>query len=389
MKIAVLGGAGAMARITLHDLISNPDVKQILVGDLHLEAATAVLEKLDDERLEAAEIDVRDVDATARLLEGYDVVINSTQYYFNMQVMKAALQAGVHYIDLGGLFHMTRKQITLDDEFRAAGLLAVLGSGSTPGITNVMARYAADKLDSVDAIDIKIGATDLDPSSTFSTPYSLETIIDECAMSPYIYEDEQWIELPPFSGGEEVAFPPPVGAATAHYTLHSEVASFPLSFKSKGIRRATFRLALPADFVRTVKTVVDLNLADDTPREIRGVNVRPRDVLLDVLRPRGVPTDTMPNDCDCLRVEVSGTRNGRPVTITLESLVFPHQAWRASAGALDTGVPPSIMAQMIARGDIAERGVKSPEECIPPVPFFEELARRGMRVHAITRESLN
>lgn len=389
MKIAVLGGAGAMARITLLDLVSCKEIEKILVADLSLEAATAVIEKLDDDRLEAAAVDVRDVEATAAILEGYDVVINSTQYYFNLEVMRAALQARVHYIDLGGLFHMTRKQVTLDEAFRSAGLLAILGSGSTPGITNVMARYAVDKLDQVDAIDIKIGAADLDPASTFSSPYSLDTIIDECAMSAYVFEDEHWIEVPPFSGSEDVTFPSPIGGATAHYTLHSEVATFPISFKAKGVRRVTFRLALPAEFVRTVKTLVDLNLTDATPREVRGVTVKPRDVLLDVLRPRVVPTDTMPNDCDCLRVDVVGTRNGRRVTVTLESLVFPHEAWRASAGALDTGVPPSIMAQMIARGDIKERGTRSPEECVPPLPFFEELAHRGIHVDAIVRETLS
>ena len=378
-----------MARITLLDLVSCKEIERILVADLSLEAATAVIESLDDERLEAAAVDVRDVEATAAIIEGYDVVINSTQYYFNLEVMKAALLAKAHYIDLGGLFHMTRKQVTLDDDFRKAGLLAILGSGSTPGITNVMARYAVDKLDQVEAIDIKIGAADLDPGSAFSSPYSLDTIIDECAMSPYIYDDDHWIELPPFSGGENVTFPSPIGAATAHYTLHSEVATFPVSFKAKGIHRATFRLALPEEFVKTVKTLVDLNLADDTPRDIRGVSVKPRDVLLNVLRPRPGASDTMPNDCDCLRVDVSGSRGGRKVTITLESLVFPHEAWRASAGALDTGVPPSIMAQMIARGDIKERGTRSPEECVPPLPFFEELARRGMHVDAIVREPLS
>lgn len=389
MKIAVLGGAGAMARITLLDLVTCKDIEKILVADLSLEAATAVIEKLDDERLEAAAVDVRDIEATAAIIEGYDVVINSTQYYFNLEVMRAALQAGVHYIDLGGLFHMTRKQVTLDDAFREAGLLAILGSGSTPGITNVMARYAVDKLDQVEAIDIKIGAADLSSSSKFSTPYSLDTVIDECAMSPYIYEDEHWVELPPFSGGEDVTFPSPIGAATAHYTLHSEVATFPDSFKAKGVRRVTFRLALPEEFVRTIKTLVDLNLADDKPRDVKGASVRPRDLLLEVLRPRTAPSNAMPNDCDCLRVEVSGTRSGRKVTVTLESLIMPHAAWRASAGSLDTGVPPSIMAQMIARGVIKERGTRSPEECVPPIPFFEELARRGMHVDAIVRETLS
>lgn len=388
MKIAVVGGAGAMARVMLLDLVASKDVEKILVADLSLEAASAVIEKLDDDRLEAAAIDVRDVESTAGVIEGYDVVINSTQYDHNLDVMKAALRARLHYVDLGGLFHTTRKQLTLDDEFREAGLLALLGAGSTPGITNVMARYAADKLDHVEAIAIKVGAADLAPSSRFSTPYSLDTVIDECAMSPYIFEDDHWVELPPFSGAECVTFPSPIGASTAHYTLHSEVATFPLSFKSKGVRHVTYQLALPEELVRTIKTLVDLNLTDDGPRDVKGVTVRPRDVLRAVLRPRTAPNAKTPNDCDCLRVEVSGTRSGRPITVTLESLIFPHEAWHAGAGARHTGVPSSVLAQMIASGAIKERGTRSPEECVPPIPFFEELAQRGIHVDAIVRETL-
>src|SRR5437764_630332 len=104
-----------MGRVTLHDLLQSADVEHVLIGDLNLEAATALLETMGDERLEAAAMDVRDVEGTARLIEGCDVLINSTQYYFNIEVMRAALQAGIHYIDLGGLFHMTRKQVLLHE----------------------------------------------------------------------------------------------------------------------------------------------------------------------------------------------------------------------------------------------------------------------------------
>jgi len=389
VKIALLGGAGAMGRVTLHDLLDSPDVKEVLVGDINLDAATNLIESLGDPRLEAASVDVRDVEGTAEIVRGCDVLINSTQYYFNMEVMRASLLAGVHYLDLGGLFHMTRKQMSLDEDFKKAGILAVLGCGSTPGITNVMARYAADRLEEVESVDIKIGAVDFTESEAlFSTPYSIDTVLDECVMSPWIYDGDQWVELPPFSGGEEIQFPAPIGLNTAHYTIHSEVATFPLSFKTKGIRRATFRLALPSDFIRTVKTLVDLNLADDTPRNVRGVQVKPRDVLVSVLTPLAASNGAVPNDCDCLRVEVAGKRGGRAVHYTMESIIYPKVEWRASAGAYDTGVPPSIIAQMMARGDIPERGVLNPEQCVPAVPFFEALAERGIHMDAITRERL-
>lgn len=389
MKIALLGGAGAMGRVTLHDLLESPDVAEILVGDLNLEAATTLIESLGDERLEAAGVDVRDVEGTAQLIKGYDVLINSTQYYFNIEVMKAALQAGLHYLDLGGLFHMTKKQVVLDEDFRKANLLAVLGCGSTPGMTNVMARYACDRLEEVDSVDIKIGAADFTQTDlAFATPYSIDTILDECVMPPYVYEGDQWVELPPFSGREEVQFPAPIGLNTAHYTIHSEVASFPVSFRNKGIRRATFRIAFPTEFIKTVKLLCDLNLADNAPVDVKGVQVKPRDLLVRVLTPETAPNGVVPNDCDCIRVEVDGRRGGHAVHYTMESVIFPRVEWRASAGAYDTGVPPSIIAQMIGRGAVPERGVLSPEQCIPPVPFFEELARRSIHVDAIVRERL-
>lgn len=378
-----------MGRVTLRDLLESPDVERVLIGDLNLDAATALLEMVGDERVEAAAMDARDIEGTAEIIRGCDVVINSTQYYFNLEVMRACLKAGIHYLDLGGLFHMTRKQVELHDEFEKAGVLAVLGCGSTPGIINVMARHAADQLDRVESMDIQIGAVDLSQAADeFATPYSFETVLDECVMPAPIFDEGRFSEVGPLSGGEPVLFPAPVGPAVAHYTIHSEVASFPISFKDKGIRRATFSLALPESFVKSVKLLVDLGLADDQPVDVRGIPVKPRDLLIRLLGAPPPADGAMPNDCDCLRIVVKGERNGRPVTHTMESLIFPHKGWRASAGAFDTGVPPSIIAQMIARGEIPQRGVLHPEQCVPTMPFFQELAKRDIHVDAVVRERL-
>jgi lysine 6-dehydrogenase len=378
------------ARVTVRDLIDSPDVEHILVADLDLDVATSVIESLDDDRLEAAAIDVSDTEATSGLLEGFDITINSTPYYFNLDVMRAALQARSHYIDLGGLFHTTRKQMTLDEDFREASLLAVLGCGSAPGITNIMARYGCDNLDRVHAIDVQLGGVDLSGTeSPFRPPYSLETLLDEWVMAPYVFEQGQWVELPPFSGGQEVSFPQPVGTAQAHYTIHSEIATLPLSFQPKGIERCTLRAAFPTDFVRTLKMLVDLRLADEEPVEVKGVKLRPRDLLVAVLGPRRPGDDGMRDDCDCLRVEVQGRRAGQQISHTLETMVRPHPEWRFGASALDAGVPPSIVAQMIGRGEITSRGVVSPEQCVDPLAFFRQLGRRGIHIHSIVREDLS
>ena len=128
MKIAILGAAGAMARVVLRDLLE-------FVPDVEITAADLKPIVHDDSRVRAATMDARDEAATARLLEGHDAVLNCVTYYFNVPIMRAALAARVPYSDLGGLYHGTLQQFALHEDFVRAGVPALLGMGSTPGIT--------------------------------------------------------------------------------------------------------------------------------------------------------------------------------------------------------------------------------------------------------------
>lgn len=390
MKIALLGAAGLIARVIVRDLLECADLEQLLLADVDLEEASATLESLGDERLVAADVDISDLEATAGLLEGQDVVINCLPHRHNLDVMKAALQAQVHYVDQGGLFHMTRKQLTLDHEYREAGLVAVLGGGSAPGLTNVMARHACDALDRVSTIDIRLASADLSTDEEgWRAPSSLETVLDECLVPAPIFEQGQWVELPPLSGREEVAFPPPIGSATAHYAIHSEIATLPLSFHHQGIERVTCRIAFPPDRFRILKMLVSLRLANPQPVDVKGHAVSPRDLLVAVLGPGGAGGDAMSDEAECLRVEVQGMRAGKPVTHILETLVLPHVDLQVGGPVHISAVTTSIVAQMLARHEIARPGVLAPEHCLDPQVFFRRLGRRGIRLQAIVREDLN
>ena len=104
--------------------------------------------------------------SVSALLRGADVVLNAIEYVFNLPVLKACIQEKVHYADLGGLFHMTRTLMRMHDEVSAAGITAILGMGGTPGVTNVLARAAVDKLDRVESIKVQLGCSDDTPSSS-------------------------------------------------------------------------------------------------------------------------------------------------------------------------------------------------------------------------------
>ena len=314
------------------------------------------------------------------LLHGADVILNAVDYVFNMPVLRACIAEHVHYADLGGLFHVSRQMLALHEEAKAAGITAIAGIGGTPGITNMLARAAVDRLDSVESIKVQLGCSDSTPSSApLVAPYSIRTILDEFTKEPQVFQDGSWYPQPPLSGQEELLFPDPVGRATAIFSLHSECATFPLSFHDKAVRSVSFKIAFPGDFVNKLKFLVDLGLGSAEPISVRGVSVAPRDVLARLLE--SFPAETAePLDCDVLRVVTKGEASGVPTEIQNQVLVLPYKRWGVSAGALDTGTPLAIAGRLLANGEISRRGVMGPELCIPLEPFFRELARYDMHV---------
>ncbi len=380
MHIIVLGGAGAMGRVTVRTLTEYADIDRITIADYSEERAREVASALQSSKIEVRQIDVNDVERLSALIRGANVVLSAVEYVYNLPVLRACIQERVHYADLGGLFHMTRTLMALHDEAEAAGITAILGMGGTPGITNLLARAAVDKLDRVESVKVQLGCGDETPSTVpLVAPYSIRTILDEFTKPPQVFQDGAWYPQQPLTGQEELIFPLPVGRVTSIYSLHSECASFPVSFRDKGIRHVSFKIAFPSDFLTKLKFLVDIGLGSDAPISVRGVKVSPREVLAKLLEMAPVE-EVEPQDCDVLRVVVSGEANDQAVEITNQVVVLPYRRWGIGAGALDTGTPLAIAGQMLANGEITRRGAFGPEMCVPLAPFFQELARYDMHV---------
>ena len=186
MKAVVLGGAGKMGCIAVQDLAGDQRVDEVVIGDRDLVQARTVAEIINSPKVSIQPVDVTDHDSVIGSLRGADACVNATVYYFNLEVMRACLDARVPYTDLGGLFHITRQQLDLNDEFENAAVSAVLCMGSAPGLPNVQARYAADHLDSIDYVRIYDGIKPPPPESLHFS-YAVPTIIDELTMAPMVY----------------------------------------------------------------------------------------------------------------------------------------------------------------------------------------------------------
>lgn len=380
MHIVVSGGAGAMGRVTVRALSEYDDIDRVTVADYNEARAQEVAASLQSGKVQARQVDVTDEEQLRSLIRGADAVLSAVDYRFNLSILRACIAEKVHYADLGGLFHMTRTLMTLHDEAEAAGITAIMGMGGTPGITNVLARAAADKLDRVESMRVELGCSDATPSTApLVAPYSIRTILDEFTKEPQVFKDGAWYSQQPLSGQEEMIFPLPVGRVTAIYSLHSECATFPVSFQEKGIRYVSFKIAFPGDFMTKLKFLVDLGFGSNEPISVRGVKVSPRETLAKLLEMAPIE-NVEPQDCDVLRVVTNGTAGGQQVEITNQVVVLPYRRWNISAGALDTGVPLAIAGRMLANGEITRRGTPGPELCVPVEPFFRELAKYDMHV---------
>jgi saccharopine dehydrogenase-like NADP-dependent oxidoreductase len=379
MKIVVLGGAGLMGRIAVRDLVANPEVERVIIADRDVELGRRVAGVLDSTKLSVEHADAEDHESLVAVLRGADSLLNATVYYFNLPVMQACLAAGVHYVDLGGLFHTTRKQLELHEQFRQAGISAVLGMGSAPGVPNVQARYAAERLDTIETIHIYDGIKP-PPGDDVFFGYAIPTIVDELTMPPMVYRNGEFVACQPLSEPEEYWFQPPVGLLKTHLSLHSEVATLPLTFAAKGVQECFFKInywGLSEGSLRKIKLFADLGFTGSEPVEVNGVAVKPRDLFVKLMSPYTPPLEAfMAEPADPTHwkkeivTEVTGTQAGERVTYRLGTL--------AAVGSRPTGVAPAIIAHWLAAGRIAQPGVFPSEAVVEPEPFFEELARRGI-----------
>jgi saccharopine dehydrogenase (NAD+, L-lysine-forming) len=392
MKIILLGGAGIIGKVIARDLALTGDVAEIMVADLNEAGAQATVDKAapGDSRFKAAQVDVTDRSALVALLAGADCVINSVQYYFNLDVMRACLAAGCHYLDLGGLFHTTRQQLELNEDFQAKGLTAILGLGSCPGIANMQPALIAGHFDTIRSIKIYNGAT-TDSRDSLAWPYSLATILDEMTERPVVFRNGQFVEMEPLSEEEAFDFRAPIGQRITHLTLHSEAATLPLSYADKGVQECFFKInffGYSEKAFRRLQGLTQLGLGDKQPVWVKAqlpggerveAQVRPRDVLSGVLlRSEATQRGENPGFKDIATI-VEGTKDGQPLTIRVDTTAWPHEDYGISGGTLVVGVPPAVVARWLAAGEVPAKGVCPPETSVDPLRFFKELAER--RIH--------
>ncbi|HEX6587176.1 MAG TPA: saccharopine dehydrogenase NADP-binding domain-containing protein [Solirubrobacterales bacterium] len=352
MRVAVLGAGGTIAPAIVRDLAESEEVSALRLLDLDLRRAETVAIEHGGDKARAQKADA--TSDLAEQLAGMEVLVNSAHYPVNLAAMEACLEAGCHYMDLGGLYHVTAEQLELGPRFEQLGLLALLGAGSAPGKTNLMAARAVRELGgSVESISVAAAGRDLDPPDGIAFPYAVRTLIAEITQAPVALMDGRPRELEPMTAGPRMNFGDPIGEADTIFTLHSEVLTFGDSF---GAKHVTFALSLSPEVLKLLGELAEAS----------------EERVADAARSASPPS---PNTISAHVVEAtSGER-----VLRVASVTPPHEAWGLGGGILSTGSVAAAAVRLLARGRITAAGALPPELCVDADEMFGELQTRGVR----------
>ena len=381
MKFLIIG-VGAVGQVTAAHLAQDPEVSRVVLSDIALDRAKSVVDWLKSKKASAVKVDAGDRNDLVDAMKQIDVVINATVPRYNMLIMDVALKSNVHYIDLASdiPFDSVRNQLSLSDAWKDAGLTAIMGLGEDPGISNLLARHLADKMDKVDEIRIRDGDNSVSKEFAFPCLFSPDVLIDETLNRPEVFKNGSLRRLSPLSGEEVYRFPKPIGPLTVYFVDHEEPETLS-KFIDKGISYADFKLALSPEFVQMLKILKQLNLTSKEPIEVKGAKIAPKDVLLSLI-PKPADLAGKVEGYSCIAVEVAGRKAGKKMRILAYAYLGNQEAYKkygVTATSYLTGTPPAIGAVMLAKGNIKVRGVLPPE-CLEPQPLLKKIEKKGIKI---------
>jgi saccharopine dehydrogenase (NAD+, L-lysine forming) len=390
MRILLVGAGGvgtALARIA-----ARRPFAELVIADNDLTRAQLAAAARDG--YQAVQLDARDEQAVAELLtqRGCDALMNATDPRFVMPLFRAALSAGVHYLDMAmSLSHpdpdepYRKTGVKLgDDQFALArpweesGKLALVGIGVEPGLSDVFARHAADELfREIRDLGVRDGANLTVAGYDFAPTFSIWTTIEECLNPPVIWERGRgWFTTEPFSQPEVFTFPAGIGPVECVNVEHEEVLLMPRWIQAQ---RVTFKYGLGAEFINVLRTLHKLGLDRTDPVRVGAGSVSPRDVVAACLPNPATLGDKM-SGLTCAGTWVTGTGpDGAPREVYLYHVV--DNAWSmaeygSQAVVWQTAVNPVVALELIEGGAWSGSGILGPE-ALPPQPFLDLLTEYG------------
>ncbi|MGO9490587.1 MAG: saccharopine dehydrogenase family protein [Solirubrobacteraceae bacterium] len=394
MRVLVVGAGGVGAAFAA--IAQRREVfDHVVLADVALERAQAAARRRDEpERFSAEPVDASDREALVELIARVapDAVLNACDPRFNEPIFGACFDAKVTYLDMAMTLSrphpeqphelpgemLGEQQLARNGEWEQAGLLALVGIGVEPGLSDVFARYAADELfSSIGEVGVRDGADLVVEGYDFAPTFSIWTTIEECLNPPLIWERGRgFYTTAPFSEPELFEFPEGIGPVECVNVEHEEVVLIP---RWVDCERVTFKYGLGQEFIDVLSTLHKLGLDSTFPVTVRGMQVSPRDLVAATLPDPATLGERMTGRT-CAGTWVRGVgKDGRPRSTYLYHLVDNETTMRqygSQAVVWQTAINPAVALELLDRGEWRGSGVLGPE-AFPPKPFLELLAEYG------------
>ena len=378
-------GAGGVGQVVTHKCAQVPEVfSEICLASRTLEKCERVAAQLS-RPIQTAQVDADNVPELVALIRSVkpDLLINVALPYQDLHIMDACLETGVDYLDTANYEPLDearfcyRWQWDYQERFRERGIMALLGSGFDPGVTNVFCAWAKknhfDTIEELDIIDCNAG----DHGLPFATNFNPEINIREVTAKGRFFEEGKWVETEPLSVSREFDFPEGIGPRKIYLMYHEELES--LTLHIPGIRRARFWMTFSDNYLKHLEVLQNVGMTRIDPVEYQGQQIVPLQ-FLKALLPDPASLGPLTKGRTCIGCLMKGTKDGKPKEYYIYNICDHEKAYeevRSQAISYTTGVPAMIGAMMLMTGAWRGKGVYNMEQ-FDPAPFMEKLNQHGL-----------
>lgn len=376
LKVAVFG-SGLMGFAVARDLVRSSHVDEVVVCDIDRKRLKSLVGAEPSEKLSVRRHDVTRRSATVRLLRGFDVGVGALPHGLSEYAIESTLRAGVSFVDL--IFGWRFTQSKIHYAAKKKGITIVPACGLAPGLTNILAMEAAEEMERVDEVHIKVGGIPERPKPplNYRIVFSFEAVLEEYIRKAKIVKDGRLTEVEALSGLETVTFPQPIGKCECFYTDGLST----LAQTMKGVREMDEKTIRWPGHVAQIRTLIECGLLETRPVSLDGHRIVPRRFVSNVLSER--INLGREKDLTLLRVDVTGKSNGRSVHQRYQMIDHYDSRRKLTSMARTTAFPCSVAAQMLGAGLVQERGLIPPELAFKgPLrrKFMNQLYDRGLEI---------
>ncbi|MEM3618356.1 MAG: saccharopine dehydrogenase NADP-binding domain-containing protein [Candidatus Bathyarchaeia archaeon] len=378
MKVSVLGGAGTIGSMAVKILASSGMFSEVIIGDVAYERAKKLASEIGVKGVSAVKVDVTNSDKLHKTIKSSDVVLSCVGpfYKFAPIVLRASIKAGVNHVDICDDVDATEALLKMDKEAKMAGISALIGMGSSPGVANVLVKFCADTLlDEVESIDIYHAHGGEETEGPAVVRHRIHSMI--IPVPVFLDGEFKTVKVLEESGKaleEDVEFAE-VGTYRVYAYPHPETITLPRYIK--GVRRVTnLGLVLPPAYAELIKGIVRLEMTSEEPIEVNGKKIAPIDFAAAFAlhqRPKLLREAGITEPMGCLKIVVKGKRKGESSTY-----IFSMSS-RGMGMREGTGVPAALGTMLMAMGKIKQKGVFPPEAAVDPIELFM-LAKEKIRI---------